>query len=74
VCMIVCSLIAQERLEKCPPNLVYLFVEIGIAYKRVKVQKIALSSSPGEGRSCSSETKHDRGTAPRTKFFVPNIS
>jgi hypothetical protein len=29
-----------------------------------------LSSIPGEGGSCSSETKHDRRKAPRPKLFV----
>jgi hypothetical protein len=32
------------------------------------------SSSPCEGRSCCSETKHDRRTAPRTKLFVSKRS
>jgi hypothetical protein len=32
--------------------------------------KIVQSSSPDEGGSCNSETKHDRRTAPRSKWFV----
>jgi hypothetical protein len=35
-----------------------------------KLRKSVLSSSPGEGGSCSSETKHDRRTAPRPELFV----
>jgi hypothetical protein len=35
-----------------------------------KLRKSVLSSFPGEGVSCSSETKHDRRTAPRRKLFV----
>jgi hypothetical protein len=34
------------------------------------IKQNILSSSPGEGGSCSSETKHDRRTAPRPKLFV----
>jgi hypothetical protein len=37
---------------------------------RSKLRKSVLSSSPGEGGSCSSESKHNRRTAPRPKFFV----
>jgi hypothetical protein len=37
---------------------------------RSKLRKSVLSSSPGEGGPCSSETKHDRRTAPWTKLFV----
>jgi hypothetical protein len=33
-------------------------------------QKNFLSSIPGEGDSCSSETMHDKRTAPRLKLFV----
>jgi hypothetical protein len=33
--------------------------------ERSKLRKIVLSSSSGEGGSCSSETKHDRRMAPR---------
>jgi hypothetical protein len=35
-----------------------------------KLRRIVLSSSPGEGGSCSSETKHDRRTAPKPKLFA----
>jgi hypothetical protein len=35
-----------------------------------KLRKSVLSSIPGEGGSCSSETKHDRRTAPRPVLFV----
>jgi hypothetical protein len=35
-----------------------------------KLRKSVLSSISGEGVSCSSETKHNRRTAPRPKFFV----
>jgi hypothetical protein len=35
-----------------------------------KLRKSVLSSIPGEGGPCSSETKHDRRTAPRPKLFV----
>jgi hypothetical protein len=40
-------------------------------YYRKKGQKQnVLGSSPGEGSFCSSETKHDRRTAPRPKMFL----
>jgi hypothetical protein len=35
-----------------------------------RLRKSILSSIPGMGGSCSSETKHDRRTAPRAKSFV----
>jgi hypothetical protein len=38
--------------------------------ERSKLLKIVLSSSPSEGGFCSSETKHDRRTARRSKLFV----
>jgi hypothetical protein len=38
--------------------------------RKVKTPKKVLSSIPGEGGSCSSETKNDRRTAPRPKLFV----
>jgi hypothetical protein len=37
---------------------------------RSKLRKSVLSSSPVEGNSCSSETKHNRKTAPRPKLFA----
>jgi hypothetical protein len=37
-----------------------------------KLRKSVLSSIPGEGGSCSSETKHDKRAAPRPKFFISN--
>jgi hypothetical protein len=36
----------------------------------VRTLKIVPSSCPGEGRSCSSESKHDRRKASRAKLFV----
>jgi hypothetical protein len=43
----------------------------GREYIKVKKSGSVFSSIPGEGGSCSSETKHDRRTAPRPKkFFV----
>jgi hypothetical protein len=37
--------------------------------ERSKLRRSVLSLSPGEGGSCSSETKHDRRMAPRPKLF-----
>jgi hypothetical protein len=37
-----------------------------------KVRKSVLSSIPGEGVSCSSETKHDRRMVPEPKLFFQN--
>jgi hypothetical protein len=38
--------------------------------ERSKLRKSVQSSSPSEGGSCSSETKHNRRTAPRPKLFA----
>jgi hypothetical protein len=49
----------------------FFSVRPGRDIRRVKTPgKSVLSSSPGEGGFCSSETKHDRRTAPRPKLFV----
>jgi hypothetical protein len=66
--MYICSLIAQARIYKFAPNLVYL--RHGRDFKRTKLRTIILTSSIGEGDSCDSETKHDSRTVPRPKLFV----
>jgi hypothetical protein len=38
-----------------------------------KLRRIVLSSIPGEGVSCSSETMHDRRTAPRPSGFSEEL-
>jgi hypothetical protein len=38
--------------------------------ERSKLRKSAPGSSPDEGDSCSSETKHNTRMAPRPKMFV----
>jgi hypothetical protein len=71
LCLFVCSLIAGEGINRFAPNLACLFLE---TRKRTQEgqnsEKSVLSSIPFEGGSCSSETKHDRRTAPRSKLFV----
>jgi hypothetical protein len=39
-------------------------------FRKVKTPKSVLGLRPGEDGFCSSETKHDRRTAPRPKSFV----
>jgi hypothetical protein len=67
----ICSLIAQERINRFTPNLAYVFLE---TRKRTQQSqnsgKLFMSSIHGEGISCSSESKHDRRTAARPKLFV----
>jgi hypothetical protein len=71
VYLYVCSLIVRKRIYRFAPNLVCLFLK---TRKRIQEGqnsgKSLLSSIPGEGSSCSSETKHNRRTAPRPKLFV----
>jgi hypothetical protein len=40
----------------------------GDILERPELRKIVLRSSPGEGGSCKSETKHDRRTVPRPEL------
>jgi hypothetical protein len=62
---------ARERTYRFAPNLASLFFEIRKRIKQGKnFGKSFLSSIPGEGISYSSETKHDRRTAPRPKLFL----
>jgi hypothetical protein len=61
-------------------GIVYMPQVVDIAYvsawdqeeilERLRLRKIVLSSSPGEGDSCGSETKHSRRTAPRPTLFA----
>jgi hypothetical protein len=48
----------------------------GREYRKVKLQKSDLSSSPGQGASCSSETNYDRRTGAKSKvvFFEEEIT
>jgi hypothetical protein len=70
-CMYVCTLLALERINRFAPNLVCLFLETKTKTQEGQNSGInVLSSSPGDGGSCNSETKHDRSTAPRPKLIV----
>jgi hypothetical protein len=70
VCMYVCSLITREGILHFTPNLAYLYLETSKRSFKGQNSKSVLSSSPGESGSCSSKTKADRRTTPRTKLFV----
>jgi hypothetical protein len=60
----VCSLIAREGTNRFAPNMGCLFLVIGKRAQKGQNSGNVLSSIPGKGGSCSSENKHDRGTAP----------
>jgi hypothetical protein len=66
----VCSLVAREGKNQFAPNLACLFPETRKRTLESQNSGSFQSSSPGKGGSCSSETKHDRGPAPRPKLFV----
>jgi hypothetical protein len=69
--MFVCMLAYSSRKDKliCT-KLGKHFLEPGKKNIRVRTPESVMSSIPGEGGSCNSETKHDRRTAPRPKLFV----
>jgi hypothetical protein len=69
VYLYICSLIARERIYRFASNLAYLLLQTTNMAGSI-LRKPSLNSILGEGVSCSSETKHDRRTAPRTKLFV----
>jgi hypothetical protein len=52
------------------PNLASLCPETRRFWEFQNSEKSVLGLSPGEGGFCSTETKHDRRTAPRPKLFV----
>jgi hypothetical protein len=71
ICMLVCLFAYSSRTD------VPICTKLGILIPwnheeniGLKLRKSVLSSSPGEGGSCSSETKRGRRTAPRPKLFV----
>jgi hypothetical protein len=72
VCVCVCVFAYSSRTEK--PICTKLGILIPWDQEEIlegsKLRKIVLSSSPGEDGSCSSETKHNRRTASRSKLFV----
>jgi hypothetical protein len=69
--LFICSFISRERMKQFAPNLACLFLETRKrTWEGQTCRKSVLSLIPSEGGSCSSETKHDRRTAPRPKLFV----
>jgi hypothetical protein len=70
ICVNVCSLISRERINQFTPDLTCLCLEAKKRFQKGRNFESVLSSSPGEGGLCSSETKHDRRAAPRRKLFV----
>jgi hypothetical protein len=68
VCVFACSL--RTDVHRFATNLACLFLEIRKRFwKGQSSGKSVLSSNPAEGGSCSSEIKHGRRTARRTKLF-----
>jgi hypothetical protein len=66
-----CSLIDREGINRFVRNLACLFRETRKrTYEGQSSGQSDLNSTPGEGVSCSLETKPDRRTAPRPKLFV----
>jgi hypothetical protein len=67
----VSSLIGRERMHRFAPNLTFLFLETRKRTQQCQNSRISVPSSmPGDGCSCSSETKHDRRTAPIPKWVA----
>jgi hypothetical protein len=63
VCVHVCSLIARERINQFTSKLACLRLEARKIFQKGQKFEGVLSSSPGEGGFCSSETKHERRAA-----------
>jgi hypothetical protein len=72
--MCVCMIAYSSRTEKpiCTFSLICLCLETRKRFQKGQNSESILSSSPCEGGFCSSETKHDRSTAPRPKLLVSN--
>jgi hypothetical protein len=68
----VCMFAYSSRTDKPPCTKLRMLIpwDKEEILERSIFQKNFLSSSPGKGGSCSSETKHDRITAARPKLFV----
>jgi hypothetical protein len=66
-CMFAYSPRTDNRFE---PNLACLFPETRKRFYKGQNSESVLGSKPGEGGFCILETKHDRITSPRPKFFV----
>jgi hypothetical protein len=61
----------MNRLYQFAPKVACLFLEIRKKVQKVKnPKKIVMSSSPGKGGSCSSESKHDLRMGEESKLFV----
>jgi hypothetical protein len=75
VCMYVCMFAYSSRMDKpiCTKHGMLILWDQEEILERLKLRKSVLSSSPGEGGSCTSETKRDRKTAPRPKLLPSTI-
>jgi hypothetical protein len=69
-CVYLCSLIARGRINQFTPNLACLLcLRTRKIFQECQYSESVISSRPVEGGFCSLETRHDRGTAPKPKFF-----
>jgi hypothetical protein len=66
----VCSLIAREHVLICTKLGTLMLWNQEEILESQNPGKTVLGSSPDEDGFCSSETKHDRRTAPRLKLFA----